>query len=382
VLVKIAYVTIHDPVDKTTWSGLNHYIFESLRRQGASMRPIYNFAAKADLFLKLRYHLNLLAGWSTLYNESVCYAKQYSAQIRARLEHDIDLVFAATGYGLAYLDTKKPIVIYRDSTFANLLGYYQFASNLSPRTIQEAHKVERLCLQKAELLFFASHWAADSAISFYGVDPGKVHVVPFGANLSEVPSAEDVHASVMNKRFEQLQLLFVGVDAERKGLDKAIAITENLRQLNIPARLTVVGLQKKYWSGDPDYLHHEGFLNKNNPRDFDRLVQLYANAHYLIVPSHQECYGLVYCEANAFGVPAVGTNIGGIPTIIRDGVNGWVLDRENDMPRVVNQIVAQFHSPEQYYVMGLKAREEFDTRLNWDVAGRTMMEVIRQHLFA
>jgi glycosyltransferase involved in cell wall biosynthesis len=42
----------------------------------------------------------------------------------------------------------------------------------------------------------------------------------------------------------------------------------------------------------------------------------------LVVPSHNEGFGRVIVEANAVGTPVVGTNCGGIPEVIEDGVTG------------------------------------------------------------
>ena len=32
----------------------------------------------------------------------------------------------------------------------------------------------------------------------------------------------------------------------------------------------------------------------------------------------------------SFGVPCVGTNVGGIPSIITDGINGYIVDNDDE----------------------------------------------------
>jgi N-acetyl-alpha-D-glucosaminyl L-malate synthase BshA len=64
---------------------------------------------------------------------------------------------------------------------------------------------------------------------------------------------------------------------------------------------------------------HVSFLGKQN--HVERLIPL---AHVLLMPSEMESFGLVALEAMACGVATVTTNVGGIPELITDGVNGFM----------------------------------------------------------
>lgn len=56
----------------------------------------------------------------------------------------------------------------------------------------------------------------------------------------------------------------------------------------------------------------------------DRLEELYSISDLMLLLSEKESFGLVALEAMACGVPCIGTNIGGIPEVIADGVNGYL----------------------------------------------------------
>jgi len=64
---------------------------------------------------------------------------------------------------------------------------------------------------------------------------------------------------------------------------------------------------------------HVSFLGKQN--HVERLIPL---AHVLTMPSEMESFGLVALEAMACGVATVATNVGGVPELIEDGVNGFL----------------------------------------------------------
>ena len=47
-------------------------------------------------------------------------------------------------------------------------------------------------IARARKIIYPSEWAARSAVQDYQADPGKVVVVPFGANIEDVPPAAEV----------------------------------------------------------------------------------------------------------------------------------------------------------------------------------------------
>jgi glycosyltransferase involved in cell wall biosynthesis len=56
------------------------------------------------------------------------------------------------------------------------------------------------------------------------------------------------------------------------------------------------------------------------------LKQAYASSDLFVLPSYAEIQPLVLLEALAMGLPAIGTNVGGVPEMIIEGQNGYVLE--------------------------------------------------------
>jgi len=69
------------------------------------------------------------------------------------------------------------------------------------------------------------------------------------------------------------------------------------------------------------------------------LPKYYASSDLLVLPSKDksEGFGLTILEANATGKPAIGTTVGGIPGIIRDGYNGLLVPPSN--PRALAEAI-------------------------------------------
>ncbi|SDX72339.1 N-acetyl-alpha-D-glucosaminyl L-malate synthase BshA [Salimicrobium album] len=58
----------------------------------------------------------------------------------------------------------------------------------------------------------------------------------------------------------------------------------------------------------------------------ERVQELLSIADVKLLLSEKESFGLVLLEAMACGVPCIGTNIGGIPEVIDDGVDGYIVE--------------------------------------------------------
>ena len=84
-----------------------------------------------------------------------------------------------------------------------------------------------------------------------------------------------------------------------------------------------------------------------------------------MLPSHWENFGQVLCEANSYGLPCLGSTAGGIPSIIKEGVNGYCLDVTVSTERWVERFL-QIQS--NYQEMSHNAYREYQERLSWRAA--------------
>jgi glycosyltransferase involved in cell wall biosynthesis len=61
----------------------------------------------------------------------------------------------------------------------------------------------------------------------------------------------------------------------------------------------------------------------------EELRSQFEQADMLVLPTHEDNCPMVVLEAQAAGVPAIASNVGGVPDLIEDGVTGLLADPEN-----------------------------------------------------
>lgn len=96
----------------------------------------------------------------------------------------------------------------------------------------------------------------------------------------------------------------------------------------------------------------------------DSLEELYSLSDLMLLLSQKESFGLVALEAMACGVPCIGTDVGGIPEVIEDGVNGYVCPL-GDVETISEKAVSLLNSHDLYKQYSENALETARTKFHW-----------------
>ena len=376
--MKISYVTDYDALDIHNWSGTGFYIAKMLENQKAEIDYIGNLQMKSGIILKSKKVISKLTGKKFYIERNPNVSKQYAEQIKLKLKANTDIVFSPGSILTALLDTNKPKVFYTDATFAGMVGFYEPFTGLCSETIKHGNYLEQKALESSKLIIYSSDWAAKTAIDNYNVDPNKIKVVPFGANIQSNRDLKEIKSIINNRVKNECNLLFIGVEWKRKGGDLAIKIAHKLNVLGLKTTLHIVGLNKIPIHNMPDFVINHGFISKSTEEGKSKINELLSKSHFLLVPSIAEAYGLVFCEANSFGLPSISTNVGGIPTVIKDDINGKTFALNTDVDIWCEYILNSFKNNKKYIDFCTSSFEEYNTRLNWNVAGKTIMSLLRE----
>ncbi|HEX9378948.1 MAG TPA: glycosyltransferase family 4 protein [Gaiellaceae bacterium] len=369
--MRVGYVTTYDSRDVKNWSGLGYFVRRCLERAGCVVEPLGPLAMANSPVIAGRRVLHRYMGRRTYLPErDPLVGRSYAHQVEKLVASaNVDLVFSPGTIPIAYIDVPHPLVFWTDATFAAMQDFYPGFVNLAKTSIQAGEKMERMALERADLALYSSEWAAASAVTHYGADPAKIHVVPFGANLEREPEVAEVARLIEARPHDRCNLLFIGIEWLRKGGDVAVEATRLLNEGGLETRLAVVGSVPTLQPDLDRFVDVHGFIDKGTAAGRASLYSLFEQAHFLILPSRAECSAVVLCEANAFGVPCITTKVGGIPTIVRDGVNGMILDVEAPPSDFADAIREGLSSLESYRRLALRSHEEYRSRLNWTSGG-------------
>jgi glycosyltransferase involved in cell wall biosynthesis len=378
--MKIAYVTTYDSSDIHIWSGLGNYILRALQDAGFQTMSIGNLRA-GNIWVLLSYlkkaYYTLLLSKTYFRDREPTILMDYSTHAKKSLSSiQYDIVFSPSTLPIANLQIEKPMVFWTDSTFAGMVDFYPEYTNLCAETFRNGNRMEQSALSKCHLAIYSSEWAANTAILNYDVDPKKVKVVPFGANINCDRDTDDISRIVENKRFDGCKLLFLGVNWYRKGGDKALAVADLLNQRGIRTELHVAGCNPPVRL--PSFVKNHGFISKRTEEGLKFLEELFSESHFLILPSRAECAAVVFAEASSFGLPSLATNVGGIPTVIHDGRNGQTFPLDATPEEYCDYIERTLSSKPGYKGLALSSFQEYSERLNWSSAGRKVYELIQE----
>jgi glycosyltransferase involved in cell wall biosynthesis len=379
-LPEVLFVSMNDPGDVRTWSGTEYHMVRMLRQLGHPVEELGDLLRDRRLFLKA---LQLTCSWFTGRKPApVDRRTNMAARFAARVEEHLrtsraQFIFSPSSIPLAMLRSGRPKIFHTDATFSGIIGQYPELASFAGEFVQEGHELERMALRNCDMAIYSSSWAARSAIEEYGADPSHVRVIPFGSNLGHVPSAQAVAASLALRSREQCRLLFIGVHWQRKGGDMAVNVARAVRAMGLPVSLQVIGCTPP---ADQVDAHMEvlPFLDKRRPSDLAMLMDHIRKSHFLILPSTADCTPIVINECNAWGVPCMVSDVGGIPEMVIKERNGHVFARNAPPSAYASRIIALMSDRSRYEELAWGAFEEHSRRLSWNATGQAVEQVLER----
>jgi glycosyltransferase involved in cell wall biosynthesis len=147
----------------------------------------------------------------------------------------------------------------------------------------------------------------------------------------------------------------------------------------LKTELTIVGCDPDIEKPVANFVKIMGFVSKSSALGKKQIDELIAGSHFLILPTRADASPIVLCEANSFGVPCLTTDVGGIPSIIRDDVNGRMFTLADGPDSYCEYIIDSMSNYSRYRCMALRSFNEYKTRLNWESAGRVVKNLLEEY---
>lgn len=375
--MKIGFAGRLNPLDKRSWSGTSYYTYHQIKKNFEVEIFNYKWTWSVREWLTMQKSLNQgLFKKNTVVEFLRSYAKYFSKQLQKDIwQKPVDVLFvSASSQFIAYLETDIPIIYMTDASFQQLQGYYPYFSNLPAYNVRQGIELDKQAFQKTSHCMLASDWCMESAVRDYGINPAKISVIPCGANLDHIPSFDEINFEPTNR----CNLLFLGVEWERKGGDIALDTYRWLRRAGINTTLHIVGcLPPNDLSGEAG-ITVIPFLDKNKTNEFLQLQNIFFQTDFLLLPTRAECAGIVFSESSAYGIPSITTGTGGVPSYVKDGINGFVLPLEAGAELYAKKIQQLVSDQQAMKNLKLSSRKYYEDRLNWDIWGKRFKEIADQ----
>lgn len=379
--LKIAYITSDKPNNKHAWSGTTYYIAQTLQKHIGDV----DFLGPVNpgltlLFCRILNKLSIaLFNKRFDYRHSTIISNTYGRLFTKRLNNKkYDLIVTPGGSPyISRIKTSVPIILIADRTIAGAIDYHKSLSKLWKFSTKQSIETDKMAMQKSALTIFSSYWAASIAQKEYKILPKNISVIPFGANMDKLPEANNVsYKAPLNK---ECNLLFIGSSWADKGGPVALETFNELRMNGFNAKLTIVGCSI------PSSVSHSGithisFIDKNTSSGLNKLEELFSAAHFFILPTRFDCSPIVFCESAAFGLPVLAPLTGGLESLVKNGINGFLFDYNANEKAYSNKIIELLNEPDKYISLRKSSRALYESQLNWDKWAERFSSVVEKFI--
>lgn len=209
-------------------------------------------------------------------------------------------------------------------------------------------RLSRSYIIKRAAAFVASSTASKQAQIAYGADEKKCFLSYLTVDIQKYLREKEDYSG--------RELLYVGSLIQRKGLDLLLpALAETSEDIH----LTIVGegqerellTEQAGKLGITDRIRFLGYV------EGEPLRELYHNADVFILPTREDCFGLVILEAMCASLPVISSKYAdGAFDLVAEGENGYIVDPE-DTHAIAEKIDQIFADENRLKEMGTRSYE-------------------------
>lgn len=279
-----------------------------------------------------------------------------SGLVAHRVKHELELPFVSTFHTLARVKAEggDPEPAWRERAEAEIINC---ADAICVSCTEEESQFRRL----------------------YGNPQGRIEIVAPGVEHAFFAPGDKNGARRALDLAAGPLLLFVGRLQPLKGLDVAVRALAELRRPD--AVLLVVGGASGL-EGGSEVARIMSLIDQLGVRDQVRFVEpqphhilstYYRAADVVVVPSRSESFGLVALEAAACGTPVVASAVGGLLTLVDDGLTGYLV-AGRDPSHFAQRITSILNDPALAASMSVRAAERA-RRYTWSFAAARLRRV-------
>jgi len=308
--------------------------------------------------------------------------------------------FRLIGYGTAFLNKAK-FILYRRRIVREVLAakpdiihQHDFISNIfSTRRLSKKipcvltnHTGEYLFFQKTKFgRFFLRRLLRHFK---YIIGPSE-ELTPFDYSKNSCTIHNGVDLNLFNNNYNQDQVRrkydfssdqFIAFCPRRWAPTKGVLfLVKAIQKICLVRNIKFLFAGSDY-DGYPKYrkeimkninqIDSNGNISLLGNLSISEIVDYYRLADVVIIPSLMEAVSLAAIEAMACGTPVISTNVGGMPELISDGVNGLLVEPAD--PSKLAEAIIRLNDDKKLYDKLVRKSLATAERYSWDyIAGKT-----------
>ena len=237
---------------------------------------------------------------------------------------------------------------------------------------------EKRACENAHRVVAVSEQNRAEAIKYYGLDSGRISVIPNGVDVRRFNPSVDGREVRRKLGLEGMQvILFVGGLRDRKGIPYLMQAMRRVRRDASNSVLVICGegnqreaLQRM--SSELGIAEHTIFTGEV---PYEDLPGYYAACDLFVLPSNYEAQGIVLLEAMSSQRAVVATRVGGIPETV--GADAGVLVPPRDPSELARAILKLLKNKELRLGMGYAGRKRA-LSFDWNIIAAKTLELYKQ----
>jgi glycosyltransferase involved in cell wall biosynthesis len=292
---------------------------------------------------------------------SVSALSQYARFLWAVLRKHPQIIHLHTSQGVGWLKDTFFIVVAKMLGCRIILhmhgGDFDHIYGRSPRVIQKYTR--KIMKQVDSLIAVSGEWKNRLKHIF-----PDIHILCL-KNCINVDAISPAHAS---RSTNGVKALFLGLVGTSKGAFDLLEALSLLKSSHTSIHLTFAGPEER----EGDLLRAEKKVKELALERVCRVVgpvygaeksELLSESGLFVLPSYKECLPMAILEAMAAGMPVVATPVGGIPEVVREGVNGFLI-AAGDVLALAEKLALLAGNPDLREAMGRRSREFAEQELD------------------
>lgn len=174
---------------------------------------------------------------------------------------------------------------------------------------------------------------------------------------------------------DYVEISFMGLIHKDKGLYDLIKVAKRIIENGYNVRVSIAG------SGKVEKLSN--LIKNNNLKEFikyygylvgEQKDKFFRNSDIFVLPSYSEAMPIVILEAMAYELPIISTNVGSIPELVNNNINGYLIEA-GDFDSLYYRIVDLINDPLKRKKFGKQGRIIVKEKYNNDIITNSIMDI-------